>query len=154
MVRLDDWAERLQTYLTRVVSKEIEFSWDPKLGANCLTFACGGVEAVIGINPYLEIAGEDYDYSTPVAAYKAMRSRGVDSLGELWGQYFEEKPPIFAQYGDIAIVEAMHDAHGFVEACGIVSSAGIYVLEPQGIEHLPLNQLVRCFKVESYKGID
>jgi hypothetical protein len=106
---------------------------------DCALFAAGAVQSMTGVDLAAEYRGE---YQTIEEGYALMRERGFDGPIEFAESQFEEIPPLFAQVGDLAVVQG----DGAL-ALGVVQGPTIYVLRLDGPGVIPLDEAVRAFRV-------
>lgn len=135
--RLPDWPERLAALLAS--KRAARFAW----GRNdCAMFAADVVHALTGWDPAANLRGKYADQS---AAQALIADAG--GLGELAARLLEprgitELPPLFAQRGDVVLVELQG-----VQALAVVTTDGVMALGPAGVHSLPLSAVQRAWAV-------
>ena len=135
MKKLDDWRQRLRAYLA--AQSDVPFSWSD---ADCGAFAGGAVEAMTGENPHAKVAGK---YKTMKGALRALKRAGhEDHVAYAASVLSEIENPLFAQFGDIAVVNSPEGP-----ALGVVVGAHIEVRAPHGRGLVPLTDAKRAFRV-------
>lgn len=129
MTRLPDWRSRLRDYLEAVARRPF------KPGVHdCALFVAGGVEAMTGVDPAAEWRGKYRSLKKGRAMVGDMVALAADLLPEV--------PPIFAQEGDVAVIDA-----GGEHAFGLVQGSLVYVLRPEGLGFVSLTDVKRAFRV-------
>lgn len=129
MTRFPDWRSRLRDYLETVARRPF------KAGQHdCALFVAGGVEAMTGVDPAAEWRGKYRSLKKGRAMAGDMVAIAADLLPEV--------PPIFAQEGDVAVLDADGE-----DAFGLVQGPLIYVLRPDGLGLVPLTEAKRAFRV-------
>lgn len=130
------WEGRLIKYLSECAAT----SFRPGR-LDCALFAGGAIKAMTEFDPTVGMRGK---YSTIETAMKKLNKMGYADHVEYAASMFEDHPaPLFAQRGDLAVVE---DMNGF-PALGIVQGEFIYVMELNGIGLRPLTDATRAFKI-------
>ena len=135
MKKRDDWKQRLRAYLA--AQSDVPFSYGQN---DCGSFAGGAVEAMAGENPHVLVAGK---YKTMKGALRALKRAGhEDHVAYAASVLTEIDNPLFAQFGDIAVVDSPEGP-----ALGVVVGAHIEVRAPHGRGLVPLTDAVRAFRV-------
>ena len=93
MSRLTDWEARLNAYIERVAGDDYAYGRH-----DCGLFCAGAVQAMTGDDPAEVFRGA---YDDVVSAAQALRDKGAGTLVATVASLFDEKPPAFAQRGDI-----------------------------------------------------
>lgn len=137
MIRRHDWKARLADALAEFERTEFEWGYDCATG-----LATRAIEAQTGIDLGAEWRGT---YSTVRGALKTLRSLGFDNVADLAAHHLREIHPVFAQYGDIAAIEA--DQTGW--ALGVFAGHGeiIAAFSPNGLGHVPRSAAKRAFAI-------
>jgi hypothetical protein len=91
--RLDDWEKRLAAYLDGVRDDVDALGPLP-----CARFAAEAAHAITGVDYYAPYRGR---YKTETGAAKVLRRIGGGDLPSTFDLHFEQKPPAFAQRGDL-----------------------------------------------------
>lgn len=91
--RLPDWEARLNAYIEAVSGVDYAYGVH-----DCGLFCAGAVEAMTGDDPGAVFRGA---YDDAVGAAKVLRAKGRGTLIATVASMFDEKPPAFAQRGDI-----------------------------------------------------
>lgn len=135
MTRLPDWRTRLTAYLAEVARRPFRPG-----SMDCAMFVAGAVKAMTGEDPAAGFRGRYYSLS---GGRRLVTAAGhADMIGVAAAQ-FPEVAPIFAQAGDIAVVDGDDGAPAF----GLVQGALIYVRRPEGLGLVPLTDARRAFRV-------
>lgn len=138
MKKRPDWKPRLRAYLAETA--DVPFDHDGKAGIDCGAFAGGAVEAMTGTNPHKAVAGK---YKTMKGALRALKRLGYDDhVAYAAALLTELDNPMFAQFGDIAVVDSPDGP-----ALGVVTGPHIEVRAPHGRGLVPLTDAVRAFRV-------
>ena len=106
---------------------------------DCALFAAGAVQAMTGEDLAEEFRGQ---YQTLEAGYALLRERGFGGPIDLAAALFEEVEPLFAQVGDLAVVDGDDG-----DALGIVQGPSVYVLRLDGPGRVELTDIKRAFRV-------
>lgn len=134
MKKLDAWKQNLRAYLTEQAEKPFAFG-----RVDCGSFAGGAIEAMTGTNPHAAVAGR---YKTMKGALRALKRKGFADHIEYAASVLTEIDPLFASFGDIAVVPSPEGP-----ALGVVVGAHIEVRAPKGRGLVPLTDAVRAFRV-------
>jgi hypothetical protein len=134
MTRLPDWRSRLRAY----VEQKARQNFRPGTH-DCAMFVAGGVEAMTGTDPAAEWRGT---YRSLKKARARLDEAGTD-MASIAAAQLPEVEPIFAQEGDVAVLDGA-DGH---PAFGLVQGAFVYVLTPDGLGLVPLTDARRAFRV-------
>ena len=137
MKKLDDWRQRLRSFLA--AQSDVPFSFGGVSGVDCGSFAGGAVEAMTGENPHAKVAGK---YKTMAGALRALKRLGHDDHVAYTASLLTEIEPLYATFGDIAVVDSPEGP-----ALGVVVGAHIEVRAPGGRGVVPLTDAVRAFRV-------
>lgn len=126
-MRLEDWPERLNTYL----SAPHKFDWSEH---NCALFAADAV---------MEITGKDYAVAYRGLKNKALILRKLKRAGGLNGvltSYLGEPVPVLtARRGDVVLMSVFLNPTGAnAEAVGICTGKDVALLTKSGITYYPL----------------
>lgn len=92
-VRNDDWEACLNAYVEAVAGDDYAYGVH-----DCGLFCAGAVEAMTGVDHAAAFRGA---YDDAVSAAKVLRAKGKGTLIATVASLFDEKPPAFAQRGDI-----------------------------------------------------
>lgn len=133
MKRLSDWRPRLVAYMNTAARKPFRPGRH-----DCALFAAGAVEAMTGV----DLARGWRGYSSLKSGAKKLAERGYDDHIALAEAHFDEVPTLFAQVGDIAVVDGDTE-----DAFGVVQGDQIYVLRRTGLGLMPLTAAKRVFRV-------
>ena len=133
MKKRETWKQDLRAYLA--AQAETPFVWSD---ADCGAFAGAAVEAMTGENPHALVAGR---YKTMKGALRALRKLGHEDHVALAAAVLTEIDPLYASFGDIAVVEGTDGP-----ALGVVTGAHIEVRMPAGKGVVPLTDAVRAFR--------
>jgi len=130
-MRPHDWPERLHAFIE--ARRRSPFAW----GSNdCCIFAADWVLGCTGVDHAAELRG----YSDEKGALRRIRKAG--SL-RAFAQALKEKPPAFAQRGDVVLVLIEER-----ETFGVVSGNGLYCAPgPDGLVFRTLREAVAAFEV-------
>lgn len=132
--RRPDWRPRLTAYLTETAGQGFRY------GSNdCALFAAGAVRAMTDCDPAAAWRGT---YTTVEGGFKRLRKAGFQDHVDLAGSLFVEILPVFAQVGDLALVEGSDG-----NALSVFAGETIACLTPQGLGHLPRSAAVRAWSV-------
>lgn len=134
MKKRSDWRQRLRAFLTEHADKPFQYG-----SADCGAFAGGAVHAMMGVNPHAQIAGR---YKSLRGALRVIKRLGYADHIEFAAAFGEEVEPLFAQFGDIAVVDGEDGP-----ALGVVLGPQIEARSPQGRAVLPLTAAKRAFRV-------
>lgn len=132
MQKIDDWKPRLRAYLARPHETFVYGSRD------CGAWAGGAVEAMTGENPHSVVAGQ---YKTMRGALRALKRLGHTDHVDLAASVLTEIDPMFASFGDIAVVDGLDGP-----ALGVVTGPHIEVMTTQGRGIVPLTDARRAFR--------
>lgn len=158
--RLHNWEERLDGFLLESLRRSIPgvvdplvWHWDPQKGKNCGTWTFDAIEQIIGFNIYNELMSH-VPFSDAKGAQNVIKVVfDLDTYEAMWDHLFDTIPLVRVQKGDVALVPAHEESsrvYGFHYASGIVSAPYVYVMQPGGVERLPLKDIVKCYSVGSY----
>lgn len=106
---------------------------------DCALFVAGAVDAMTGVDPAAEWRDQ---YRSLKRGREILAEAGVTDMVEIAAARFPEIEPIFAQEGDVAVVDG-DDGPAF----GLVQGPMIYVLRPDGMGFVPLTDAKRAFRV-------
>lgn len=135
MQRLPDWRARLCAYVTEIAREPFRAGRH-----DCALFAAGAVAAITGQDPAAAYRGK---YRSLKKGHALLAAEGTDMVA-MAAALFKEIPPIFAQVGDVAIVQGA----GGEAAFGIVQGPMIYVVTPEhGLGLVALTDAQRAFRV-------
>ena len=135
MKKHETWKQDLRAYLAEQADQPFVFG-----RVDCGSFAGGAVEAMTGQNPHAKVAGK---YKTMKGALRALKRAGhEDHVAYAASVLTEIENPLFAQFGDIAVVDSPEGP-----ALGVVVGAHIEVRAPHGRGLVPLTDAVRAFRV-------
>lgn len=95
MTRRPDWEARLAAYLSTVAEQPHSYGKH-----DCMLFPAGAVRAMTG-KDYAR--GHRGKYRSVASSVRYLRSLGFDSQEAMLDSLFDEKPPAFAQRGDIVL---------------------------------------------------
>ncbi len=114
------------------------FKWG---GNDCCLFVADAVKLQSGVDYAGEYRGS---YHTEMGSLRCIRKQGFESIESLLTAYLGEPlPPLNAQTGDIALVlNEQHQA-----TAGVVFRAHVYLVTPDGLCHMPLSQVLKCWRV-------
>ena len=135
MTRLPDWRPRLAACLATAARQP--FAWGRH---DCALFVADAIAAMTGEDPAADWRGR---YTSFERGLILVRREGFADHVAWYAARFAEIPPLFAQVGDIAVVDG-DDAQ---PALGIVQGEAIYVLQPAGLALLALTAARRAFRV-------
>ncbi len=133
MNRLPDWRRRLELYLRDASTRPFRPGRH-----DCALFAAGAVKAMTGT----DLAKGWRGYSSLKAGQTKLSKEGFDDHIALAASILPEVEPIFAQVGDIAVVDGDTE-----NAFGVVQGANIFVLRRTGLGTVPLTAAKRAFRV-------
>lgn len=133
-MKRETWKADLRSYLTAQADAPFAYG-----SADCGAFAGGAIEAMTGENPHAAVAGK---YKTMAGALRALKRLGHEDHIAYAASVLDEIDPLYAQLGDIAVVQA-DEGH----ALGVVVGAHIEVRTPAGRGVVPLTDAVRAFRV-------
>ena len=133
-MKRETWKADLRSYLAAQADAPFAYG-----SADCGAFAGGAIEAMTGENPHAKVAGK---YKTMAGALRALKRLGHEDHIAYAASVMDEIDPLYAQLGDIAVVQA---AEG--HALGVVVGAHIEVRTPAGRGVVPLTDAVRAFRV-------
>lgn len=106
---------------------------------DCALFAAGAIQAMTGEDLAAEFRGQ---YQSIGDGYALLREKGFDGPVEFAAAHFEEIEPLFAQVGDLAVVDGDDS-----DALGIVQGSQVYVLRLDGPGRVDLTDVKRAFRV-------
>ena len=132
MQKLADWKPRLRAYLS---CPHEAFAYGSR---DCGAWAGGAVEAMTGENPHSAVAGQ---YKTMRGALRALKRLGHSDHVDLAASVLTEIDPMFACFGDIAVVDGLDGP-----ALGVVTGPHIEVMTTQGRGIVPLTDARRAFR--------
>ncbi|TPM59160.1 hypothetical protein FJ959_09840 [Mesorhizobium sp. B2-2-4] len=132
--RLKDWDRRL----ARVTEKHLAMPgvWGV---SDCLQTDGEAVEAVIGANPFAEVAGR---YKTEAGAARLLRKRGFANVEEALASLFPKMPRLMARRGDLAVVERNGQL-----CAGYICEYGAAVKTETGLTFVPQTEIRSAFRV-------
>lgn len=133
ITRRPDWRPRLLDYVRSVARAGFRPGRH-----DCALFAAGAVKAMTDV----DLAADWPAYGTLAEGQRHLAARGYADHVAVAAAFFDEVPPLFAQVGDIAVVEGEIDL-----SLGIVQGAAIYLLARGGLTAVPLTQAQRAFRV-------
>ncbi|HEX8419476.1 MAG TPA: hypothetical protein VF638_05625 [Sphingomonas sp.] len=134
MIRHPDWERSLHDYLAALSGAS--FEWGT---LDCALFAAGAVLAMTGNDPAAAYRGH---YMTARGSVRALRRWGAGTLEATIAGDFVEKPPAFAQRGDLVLVD------GMVGVC--IGADAVFIGEENGAPGLvrfPRAAWSRCWSV-------
>lgn len=135
MKRKKDWRASLVAYVASVSKAEF------KPGRHdCALFAAGAVEAMTGEDLAAKWRGK---YRSLKRGQVLLQKSGFADHIELAASHFDEVPPLMAQVGDIAVIEASGE-----DALGVVQGSYVWAaLTGGGLGLVPLTMVKRAFRV-------
>lgn len=142
LVRVNDWQERLTTYINEFSIEGVTCDWEFN---TCGSFASGAVREITGYDPQLQ-----GDLTGPKDAIKLFRDAGFESMEQYVETLFVEKPVVFANRGDLVFIKTPEFAGlGMSQAVGIAWPPIAYFLSAKGLGQVELFECTRCFAVGS-----
>lgn len=138
-MRQSDWEDRLAAAIAKHQALPSEYGV-----SDCFLIADDGVEACMG-KRMTELAGQAPlgSYESEAGATKRMRERGFTSVEEVFAAVFTDVPILLAQRGDLGVIEREGQRIG-----GVFTAIGFFTRFQSGPVFLPVDQVVRAFKVE------
>ena len=103
--------------------------------SDCLLTTADAIEAVLGDDPAAEVRGK---YKSKTGAYRLIKQRGYDSLGDVLADRFEEIPTAMAGRGDVGIYQ---------NTVGYFCEYGFAVKGEDGLRFIPRTMAEKAFKV-------
>ena len=142
MQRRPDWPERLAAYVAE--GAQVRFRWGE---VDCCLWACGGIEAITGIDPAADLRGAYRDRAGAVDALRAFAGGGLrETVEKLANRY--GKPalpgPLYAQRGDLVIAEGPKD---WPDGLGLCLGATAVYLTPRGPRHVALEKALAAWRI-------
>ncbi len=118
--RRKDWMSRWVHFIvdSQALGSDLSLDWETM---NCLKWACMGVEAITGYNPYEAFDPADNSLREVL---RTIKDRGYDNLDQIIESHYPEIPISLAQQGDLVLVAADWD--------GSVDTATLQVM-PHGV---------------------
>ena len=116
-MRLHDWEQRLGAYLVSVAADVDALGPLP-----CARFAAMAAHVQTGVDYYAPYRGR---YKTETGAAKVLRRIGGGDLPQTFDKHFEQKPPAYAQRGDLiyngeAMGVCLGDSAAFIHGSELV----------------------------------
>jgi hypothetical protein len=133
-MRIETWPDRLLAEIERHGAMLFQYG-----ESDCLTFAMDCVKVMTGYDP-MEGAR---DYTTIEGAYKRLKQRGYDNIGDALADKFEEIPTSMAQRGDVGVILG----DGFQVAVVFVGPHAVGKDEPFGVKSVSRSLVERAFRV-------
>jgi len=137
MTRRSDWRHRLELYLNEVSRRPFRPGHH-----DCALFAAGACHAMTGTDPARGWRG----YRSLEAGRAKLKEKGFDDHIALAASLMPEIDPVFAQVGDIAVINIEGPGDTGNRALGVVQGASIYVPGLKGIALVPLSDATRAFR--------
>jgi hypothetical protein len=134
ITRLSDWRTNLLTWLASTARSPFVYG-----AHDCALFTLGGVAAMTGHDLAAPFRGR---YGTLAGGIRILRKAGYRDHVALVAASFDEIAPIFAQVGDIAVIDSVDGP-----ALGLVQGEFIYALSRERLDLLPLLDARRAFRV-------
>ena len=126
--RLPDWERRLADYIEAIDIASLG-------AAPCAQFAADCAQAITGVDFYESYRGR---YKTAAGAARVLKRIGGGDLPLTFDLHFEQKPPAFAQRGDIVF-------NG--ESMGVcIGGVGLFI-DGDAFVQLPRNLWVKAWAV-------
>lgn len=116
----------------------VPFAWGT---ADCLTFAAGVAQRMLGRDPMAHLRGR---YDSEGTARRVMVEEGWRAWRDVPASMFQPIPVAMARAGDWALAVDETGAEGI----GVVIGATIAVRARTGMAQLPLTSAVEAFRVE------
>jgi hypothetical protein len=128
--RLPDWEARLAEFLA--ANEHVEFQWGV---TDCALWSASAVQEMTGVDPAAAYRGQ---YDTLVGSAHALREFGEGTLFKSFAAVFPEKPPSFAQRGDLV---------WYQNAVGVCIGDVALFVSDDGPARIPRHLWERAFKV-------
>lgn len=135
-VRLEGWEERLIAVME--AWRDRPFDWS---GANCGHPVADAYIAMHGELPE-GVAELVAAVSSRLTLAKALKAKGVASLGDLIALYANEIPPSMAQRGDIAVIETDEG-----DGLAIMMNGQAQGRDPEGVVRFDPPMIKRAFAI-------
>lgn len=135
MTRVDDWPKRLAAVVAKHQALPSEYGL-----SDCYIIADDAVEAVTGKTMYGAAVRR---YKTPTGAAKQLRKKGFATVRDAFAAKFSSIPVVFAQRGDIGVVERDGEVCG-----GVFTAAGFMVRDVNGLSFVKPSEVTDAFRVE------
>ncbi len=120
------------------LERGVPFAWGT---ADCLTFAAGCAEPVIGRDPIAHLRGR---YDSELGAKRLMVENGWGDMGDVAASVFGEIPVALARDGDWARI-VNEDG---TDAIGVFAGEVIAAKLQHGVGQVARSRAVRAFRVE------
>lgn len=135
--RLENWRSRYADQMDK--TRRTPFDWSE---SDCaVDFAFAAVEAITGHDMASEFRGK---YKSEKDAFKILKSKGVDNLGDFMGLYLPEQHPSEARVGDLGIIP---DGSLLKGSLCIYDVSGVFVRMEDGHGIRPREDSTRAFRV-------
>ncbi len=156
-MRIENWNIKFLEALEAASESGVTFGWIPPVdGAtdiidpqmHCISFASYMVNAITGIDYYEQLA-KTLKYDSPLSAMKALKKLGYDSVDQLIGSIFEEKPLPFVIRGDLVMLPASPDEpEGLRLVVAVADPPFIWFVHPeQGVTRVGMSEAIKAYGV-------
>ena len=142
MQRRPDWPERLAEYVAE--GAVVRFRWGE---VDCCLWACGGLEAMTGIDPAAPLRGT---YADLEGARKALRGFGggglLETAEKLALDYGKIRlaSPLYAQRGDLVMAQGAGDSP---DGLGLCVGRTALCLTPRGLRSVRLEDSLAAWRI-------
>jgi len=156
-MRVENWNIKFLEALEAASEAGVTFGWTPPVdGAtdiidpamHCISFASYMVNAITGVDYYEQLA-KTLQYDSPLSAMRALKRLGYDSVDQLIGSIFEEKPRAFAIRGDLVMLPASPDEpDGLHLAVAVADPPFVWFLHPElGVTRVGMSEALKAYGV-------
>lgn len=156
-MRVENWNIKFLEALERAQDNAVSFGWIPPAKEpkqlHCLSFSSYMVEAITGRDYYAELA-KDLKYDSPLAALKALRSLGYNSVEQILDKNFEPIAFPFVIRGDLILVPASlpkdleQELGGLKKVVAVADPPFAWTMHSEhGVVRIPLATALAAYRV-------
>ena len=142
MERYPDWPERLAEYVAN--GTRARFRWGE---VDCCLWACGGIEAMTGIDPAAPLRETYSDEAGAERALRRFAGRGLlETVERLATEHGKARlaSPLYARRGDLVMAEGPGRCP---DALGLCVGATAVFLTPRGRRSVALNDALAAWRI-------